>query len=229
MESFDLGGSRYEVKMVFENVSRYQVETWVRLHSYAFKTAYPSRQVNNIYFDTFSLDAFNDHIEGVELRRKLRFRWYGEDLTVAHGNLELKHKQGPLGWKTFHSITPALLLNENSWTDIQQILLSDTDAMFHEVLAVSQPLLINCYQRDYFISADDEVRLTLDYDLKGYDQSLSVDPNVSFQLPVRDLVVIEIKTSVANAKRLADVLTEFPLHVRAFSKYVELSSRIVEQ
>lgn len=229
MESFEIGGSRYEVKMVFENVSRYQVETWVRLHSYAFKTAYPRRQVNNIYFDTFSLDSFNDHVEGVEERRKLRFRWYGEDLMIAQGNLELKHKHGHLGWKMFQSITPALLLHDNSWADIQEVLLSDIDEMFHELLAVSHPLLINCYRRDYFISADDEVRLTLDYDLKGYDQSLSVYPNINFQLPVRDLVILEIKTSVANAKCLAEVLTEFPLHVRAFSKYVELCSRIVEQ
>lgn len=226
---FDLNGNRYEIKMVFENANRFEVENWIRLHSYAFGTAYPDRQVNNIYFDTFSMDAYNDHIEGVGQRRKLRFRWYGPDLTRAHGQLELKHKSNFLGWKTIQPIRQTINLAESSWVEIQQTLQGEVKGGFQEMLAVSRPVLINAYQRQYFASADGEVRLTLDYDMHGYDQSLSVNSNIDFQLPSRDLVIIEFKTIAGNAKILADVLAEFPLYVEAFSKYVEMSSRVIEQ
>ena len=54
---FELGESRYEIKMVFDNLRRFEVESWIQMHSCAFKVAFPDRQVNNIYFETFSLDT----------------------------------------------------------------------------------------------------------------------------------------------------------------------------
>ena len=174
------------------------------------------------------LDTYNDHIEGVEQRRKLRFRWYGPELHRGQGSLEAKHKKGFLGWKSTQAIQQPVVLEKTNWSEIQRLLQRESSEMFQEMLAVSRPFLINAYQRKYFVSSDGEVRLTLDYDMQGYDQSLSGIPNIDFRMPSRDLVIVEIKTPADNYKELANVLSEFPLYPEAFSKYVEMSSKIIE-
>jgi SPX domain protein involved in polyphosphate accumulation len=220
---------RYEIKMVFENANRFEVESWVKLHSFAFSSAYPDRQVNNIYFDTFSMDTLNDHIAGAGQRRKFRFRWYGKDLSVAQGHLEIKHKEIVSGWKSTQFIQQNVRLANSNWKDIQAALQTEAKGIFNEMLSVSRPVLINTYQRQYFVSADEDIRLTLDHDMQGYDQSFGIKPNLNFKLPNRDLVIIELKTANENAKSLANTLAEFPLYAEAFSKYVQMASRVIEQ
>jgi hypothetical protein len=38
-----------------------------------------------------------------------------------------------------------------------------------------------------------------------------------------------LKTANENAKSLANTLAEFPLYAEAFSKYVQMASRVIEQ
>ena len=216
---------RYELKMETEGTRHAQVQSWVRLHSAGFRSAYPSRRVNNLYFDTFDLSSFNDHIEGVPERRKLRFRWYGPDLETAQGQLELKSKKERVGWKTVHPVAPVLDLRSCRWPALKQILTRDTIArdqsgLFTELLQVSNPLVINCYQRDYYVSADGNIRLTLDYQMRAYDQRLSSTPNLLFQLPLINLTLIEFKCEVQHAPQMSNVLAEFPLRVHRHSKFV---------
>ena len=40
--------------------------------------AFPDRIVNNVYFDTPDLAAFEANLWGAPERRKCRLRWYGE-------------------------------------------------------------------------------------------------------------------------------------------------------
>ncbi|KPL72080.1 hypothetical protein ADN00_16540 [Ornatilinea apprima] len=228
MFNMDIDSQRYEIKMVFENSHRFAVESWVRLHSRAFRTAFPTRRVNNLYFDTHSQDMFNDHIAGTFERRKLRFRWYGENFSPAFGQLELKHKQGMIGWKDSQMILKSLDFARCGWQEIYADLQSEATGVFSEALVISRPILINNYQRQYFISADGMIRLTLDYDLTAFDQSASPRPNTSFPIPTRDLLIIEFKAAPELARDLADVLAEFPLPVEAYSKYVELAGWIFQ-
>ena len=76
VERFD---TRYELKQTYSELFLPELRSWVQMHPAGFRTAYPPRWVNSIYFDTPDLDSFNDHIAGVPVRRKLRYRWYGED------------------------------------------------------------------------------------------------------------------------------------------------------
>jgi len=224
----DLASQRHEIKMVFENTSRFEVETWIRLHSRAFVTAFPNRRVNNLYFDTGSFDSYNDHISGAHERRKLRFRWYGNDLQRGLGQIEIKHKTDMVGWKDTCPIPSPIELDRFSWSEIRETMCQHTRGAFSELIATSQPMLINSYERQYYITADGMIRLTLDYDIRGYDQTLSINPNFIFPLPARDLVIIEFKAPPSQIKDLANVMAEFPLPVEAFSKYVELTTRIFD-
>jgi hypothetical protein len=224
---------RFELKMECHRIDLPAARSWVRLHSAGFHEAFPPRQVNNIYFDTLGLDTFNDHIEGIPERRKLRFRWYGEDLGSARGQLEIKEKDERVGWKIIQPVQPCLDLRKCDWVEIRRDLLrglrQEGDGLFEEMLQVTRPVVINCYQREYYVSADDRVRLTLDYDQQAFDQWVSARPNLAFRLPAMDSVFIELKSEVKNSRYLADVLAEFPLRIQRHSKYTAALDPLLER
>ncbi len=216
--------ARYELKMECEQALLPSARSWTMLHSAGFHQAYPPRQVNNIYFDTLDMDTYNDHVEGVPERRKLRFRWYGADLGAARGQLELKEKNERVGWKLIQPVDGQMDLRGCDWSEIQRSILAgirngQQSGIFQEMLQATRPIMINCYQREYYISADERVRLTLDYDQQVYDQWLSARPNLAFRSPSLDRMLIELKSDVQHARYLADVLAEFPLRINRHSKY----------
>ena len=49
--------------------------------------------IRSLYFDTLDDQDFNEKIDGLELRRKVRLRIYSPDADSA--KLEIKQKQGP--------------------------------------------------------------------------------------------------------------------------------------
>ena len=48
---------RFEVKFSYPTHFDSQVMVWVKAHSQGFRTAYPPRRINNVYFDTPSFDT----------------------------------------------------------------------------------------------------------------------------------------------------------------------------
>ena len=212
---------RYELKMVHNGLHMFDLRRWVRSHSGAFSTAYPPRRVNNIYFDTADYDTLIDHLSGVSERRKLRFRWYGTSPEHISGHLEIKQKINRLGSKLRQTIDQPIELSRSNWAQIMAELRNHTKGIFNELLHVSHPVLINYYDRDYYITADGKIRLTLDYNHKSYDQRFSHSPNLIFTQPMLARAVIEFKADVRNSAELADVIAEFPLRVTQHSKYLE--------
>jgi SPX domain protein involved in polyphosphate accumulation len=212
--------ARYELKMVFENQRLAEVRSWVRCHSHAFRTTYPNRQVNNIYLDTDGMGCWNDHLDGIPARRKLRYRWYGPEWRQGCGQMEVKEKNERSGWKLIQQMKTPIDLRALSWNQVMAILRGEAEGVIREMLLVSRPVLLYHYQREYYETGDGAVRLTLDYQMVVYDQLFNSRPNLSFRSPGLDLMVIEIKSLVDNAPLMAEILAEFPLRVEAHSKYV---------
>ena len=46
-----------------------------------FTKIFSSREIDSIYLDTENYDFAKDNINGVSKRKKLRFRWYNNDLS----------------------------------------------------------------------------------------------------------------------------------------------------
>ena len=213
--------TRYELKQVYSGLYLPELRSWIHMHPAGFHVAYPPRWVNSIYFDTHGLDTFNDHIAGVPTRRKLRFRWYGENLRVAqNGQVEVKNKSELSGWKLIEKLTPSFVLENNSWTALMGAMRAEAHGVIKELLSVSRPVLLTVYHREYYISADQRVRLTIDSSLKGYDQYLHSRPNISFLQQSDEQVILELKSEVSQAAELADALSHFPVRAGRYSKYV---------
>lgn len=211
---------RHEIKMVAEHGRLHDVEAWIRLHHAAFIPTYPQRQVNNIYFDTLDLDSLAENLAGMAERRKLRLRWYGDDWTDVEGILELKCKRDLAGWKIQCPLTEKADLTRTSWCALVRSIEDDlSDELKHQLRMKSCPILINSYQRRYYVSANQKMRATVDFAGLFYDQRFSAYPNISRPSPGQKLIILEIKASVDDRNELADVVSGFPLRVSKHSKY----------
>jgi len=177
--------------------------------------------VNSIYFDTQGLDTFNDHIAGVPVRRKLRYRWYGEGLCAArNGQVEVKNKSEFVGWKLIEKLDPDFVFENTNWAGYMDEMRAAASGLIKEMLSVSRPVLLTVYYREYYISADRQVRLTIDSNLRGYGQFLNPCPNISFSQPGDDRVILELKSDISQVAGLADMLSHFPVRAGRYSKYI---------
>ncbi len=212
--------TRYELKLAFPRLAYSQLRGIVRSHARCFRTAFPTRQVNNIYFDTLDNDTYNDHLAGAPERRKFRLRWYGDHTQFNSATLEIKEKSSLIGWKETQTLTLDVDLSTITWLALRKQLLAKTTGQMADFLTVVQPVLINHYQRDYYVAADSDLRLTLDYDITAYNQEYSARPNLTRRTPSDDVMLVEIKSAVATGKQLGDVIAAFPQRTQAYSKYL---------
>ena len=214
---------RYEVKIPLPLHRLDEVQAWIRLHPAHWRVAYPPRQVNNIYFDTHTLAAFNANLSGIGERTKVRLRWYGEDIVhVANAHLELKRKSGMAGWKHSADMAVALDLSTQPWRVGLALLRAALPASARMWLAqYPVPVLINSYQRVYYVTPDGDVRLTVDAHLRAYPQRATLSPNLTRRARLAAQFIVELKAPVADTQRISTVLDGFPVRVDRFSKYVQ--------
>ena len=113
--------SRFETKFSISNLAYDKIEYIIKTHPAIFNEIYYKRYVNNIYFDNLDLTSFKDNIEGVNERKKVRIRWYGDLFGLCKNPvLEIKYKKGFLGWKEKH-LLPDFSLNLNKSFDYEKI------------------------------------------------------------------------------------------------------------
>ena len=217
-----MSARRYELKLVVTETTISQVRSWIRLHPAGFRQAYSPRCVNSIYLDTPGYRNLNENLAGVKDRQKLRLRWYGQvGSTVENPVLELKIKEGQMGRKKQEELSCSFDLT-NSWPKVLLTVKTAVSATFLPLLNQhSQPTIINSYQREYYVTPDQQIRLTLDFDQRVYDQRLSLMPNLKRPSPIEKEVVIELKTSAEQAQRLTTIMGYFPLLRSRNSKYVK--------
>ena len=212
---------RYEVKFVVSELLREQVGHWLRIQRGGFRTAYPPRQVNNIYFDTFGYDAYWENLVGASARTKVRYRWYGESLEPASGALELKCKRNLYGWKRIYEIDSSPYAHGAHWRHVRESIerqLPEEARKWME--AHPQTVLVNSYRRAYFVSSDGRVRATLDWNQVVWDQRFNSYPNFTRPANMPKSVVLEIKCARRDRELASQALQGLPTRVSRHSKYV---------
>lgn len=212
---------RYERKFIASPLTVHEIEALIKWHPAMFSEIYTERYVNNIYFDTCSMENYYANIDGVQHRTKCRIRWYGALFgMVEQPVLELKIKSGLLGRKEIFSL-PSFSLDENFHMDMieETFRNSDIPDTIIPYMWSLHPILLNRYRRKYYQSADQNYRITVDSDLEFY---LIHDCNNHFLHRVVDNtnVVVELKYNF-DADDLADkIATYFPFRISKSSKYV---------
>ena len=151
-------------------------------------------RVSSLYFDTPTDKALRQKIDGVNCREKFRLRYYGDDLSFIR--LEKKYKINGLCGKRSTRITQEqvkmLLMGEIAF-------LLDGDMLMRELYSKMKgqllaPKTIVTYDREAFLFAPGNVRITLDRNVRTGLASLDfLNPGL-YHVPVSDgLTVLEVK------------------------------------
>lgn len=202
---------RYERKYHIEQLDAQQVAQIVRGLPAGFRTAYPDRQVNNIYFDTPQLTCFQDNIDGVSKRQKFRARWYGEDvLKIEQAQLEIKYKDNALGGKLHYDLEAFELGGLAGLT-------KQVNELVPHQFALS-PSLLNSYNRAYYETLCGRFRLTIDSDLRYH--GIRHSPRFSrYQIRER-AIILELKYDEGHEEAAAELCRFLPFRLSKNSKYV---------
>ena len=213
---------RNEVKYKFYTKSLSSWMIKIKNSDINFKTHHEERWVNNIYFDSLSLDLFKQSHEGSSPRTKIRLRWYGDFFQSDNKcNLELKIKFANKNNKIIFPILNISILKNTFINSINSKLLQ-CGVLPNEILNLFysiKPTLINRYKRNYFVQKNSDTRLTLDSCL-GFKSLLN---RSKLSLPFcenKNLTIIELKFNKKNNLN-KEIMNKINSHltVSQFSKY----------
>ena len=210
---------RYERKFFIKELSRYEVESIVNLHPAIFSGIYRQRYVNNIYFDSFSLNSYHENIEGLRDRIKIRIRWYGELFGyVEKPVLEFKIKRGLLGKKISYPLKSFNLNRDTKITDILKSIVKLKEISFIKFEDLI-PSLLNRYSRKYYQSSNKKYRITVDTDQSFYNINKE---NNTFLNSYFDntSVILELKYLQEHDIDATHIVSNFPFRITKSSKYV---------
>jgi len=216
---------RYELKLVCQQSAYHRVRMALRLHRSGLRVLYPERRVQSIYLDSHGNRALEENLAGVSRREKLRFRWYGSATDRAPGILERKLRENTLGWKQHAVITePLELEGRRGRSFIQQLAQHVPDAWREDLLSGLQPAQWISYVREYLVTADRRVRVTLDRELRCADQRRRMHLSCRFPTPTARILVVEAKCAPEHYEQARGLLSELPLSVDRCSKFVFASA-----
>ena len=214
--------TRYEVKFICYDDKYKLILNWIKLNQLNFLREHPSRAVNNIYFDSIDNKSYSDNISGISSRAKIRYRWYGKLNDDKNGNLEIKFKRNLFGWKKKIRIVKSLIKDNLDWSEIINLLTINLQGNLKEFFkSNSKPQIINQYQRDYFVSFDRKIRLTIDKNHKIYDQRMFKTPNITKRKTTQNYLAIEFKFNRGDLRYYKSMLDNFiPIQLSKNSKYI---------
>ena len=150
--------SRIEKKFVLEESRQDYFKRFLLVNN--FKKLYPDRVINSIYIDTLGFDFAKDNINGVGVRKKIRFRWYNNNYDQIF--IEEKNKRNFNVWKRIRKLTlpknKKNLINNLKDYLYKTSLLSLNNYNYKFVLKTN-------YKRSYWISSNNKIRATIDIDI----------------------------------------------------------------
>ncbi len=212
---------RYEYKMTAESHQLSDVLALLRRHPALFYRHYPSRVVNNIYFDTPGLTSYFNHTSGSANREKIRIRWYGKpEKVISYPVLERKIKYGLVGEKKSEKLSPLSLDNNRPWPIPAKALTDKVQFAdsIHWRLRALIPIVALRYERNYFLSTDQKFRVTVDSNLEYF--GLTNDGRAINRSVMHAPVIIELKYFPQYAEEASDISNKLPFRISCFSKYL---------
>lgn len=213
---------RYERKFPVKQglLSKSQMEWAIKTNSFFFSEIYHKRQINSIYLDTSSFELYTDNVVGQANRYKFRIRWYGEDvLNASNPSLEIKVKHGLTGDKWIFPLPSFKVMDLNQEKIIHLAKSNNVADLIVEQLHTLNPVLLNTYEREYYLSADKKFRVTLDENLHFYRFSYAFDSLTNVRKTDVDFV-LELKYNPEDDLIANGISKQFPFRLDKYSKYI---------
>ena len=171
-------------------------------------------KIRSLYFDTIDERDYNEKLDGVELRRKLRLRIY--DTKAKFAMLEMKQKEGNYQKKRSLRVSRA---------DAQELVCGKYDSLlrYDEPFAAEcyglmhmmcyRPKTVVDYQRKAYIARENRIRITFDHDIRATETDFDIfspdlnmyqvlDPfNGILEVKYNGFLLSYIKNAVSAANR----------------------------
>lgn len=217
---------RREVKFISNEIFLSKILTWVSTSRLFLTKQFKQRSVNNIYYDTYGYDAYSDNLDGISKRVKLRYRWYGNNRTPNNGAIEIKKRLNALGFKDVYKISlPVNILSHNELKKNIRKNIPKERIPFLDYY--SQPIILNCYDRNYFISQCKKIRVTIDTNHKVYDQRFSDRINTTIKANIAQYIVVELKFHPELTEYVSAKIYDIPMRISRNSKYINSVNSIL--
>ncbi|MEM9051734.1 MAG: polyphosphate polymerase domain-containing protein [Bacteroidota bacterium] len=216
-----LQNARFERKFVVENQSVQFVRQIIRINPIGFRSVFEPRRINNIYFDSPSLNNYFDNHFGKSARTKVRIRWYGDTFgRIDNPILEFKMKRALVGKKKSFKLLPFELSEATTKQDFFELFKSSNlpEEVLNEVKRMV-PTLLNSYKREYYKSFDGKYRFTVDVNLKFYNVKPKNNRFKRFT-EEKDTIIIELKYDENDTDKVSLITSSFPVRLNKYSKYV---------
>ncbi len=230
--------NRYERKYLVHNdhldALRKRVDTFTEPDAYASKSGkeFPEYTVRSIYFDSNDWAAYDEKIEGLRDRNKLRIRGYDSYHPDNKVFFEIKHKfENRIGKS--RALIPFSRVNELlEYSNIEDFHSPESRPgkdlnrfLYYYHRLHQRPVTTVVYEREpYFGSFDSGVRITFDKNIRANIfpemQNLYEDNNCVLCWP--NHFILEIKYFSDEMPRWArSIVQEFEIQHQALSKYAQ--------
>ncbi len=156
---------------------RFEVMPYVDYDEYASASKLGEYTVRSIYFDNDRLQYYNDKVDGLEVRKKVRIRGYGAKDENSIVFLEVKRKKGVYVLKSRSALTFENLEKIFISKDFERYILSkpienaiESAKNFFYYVNVDnlKPIILVVYEREaYRGKFDDSLRITFDKNLRA--------------------------------------------------------------
>ncbi|MCU7494161.1 MAG: polyphosphate polymerase domain-containing protein [Ignavibacteria bacterium] len=197
--------------------------------------AYKYPGIRSVYFDNRELKCFNEHMNKVNPRFKVRFRQYKKDENIqGAGFLEIKKKNNEVTVKDrfkadfclIDKITdetlPDFIVSENKGLNIDKL-----SCIYYEItgkmgLYKLEPVTAVNYRREAFENSERTLRITFDSDLEfeAMPNKILGFSALKSSMP-QDFIIMEIKYADSMPEWLKSLLKFNGLRSEHFSKYCE--------
>lgn len=178
-------------------------------------------RVSSLYFDTPYDKALRQKIDGVNCREKFRIRYYNTDTTFIR--LEKKVKVNGLCAKYSYKLTAEqvkLILNGDYDFLLERgapLLIEFYSKLKGQLL---RPKTIVCYDREAFIYAPGNVRITIDRNLRtGFNSTDFLNTDLHYADVSDNLAVLEVKYDEFLPEIVGMAVQFSNRRASAFSKY----------
>lgn len=178
--------------------------------------------IRSIYFDTPFNKDYYERVDGVENRKKIRIRTY--DVNNPYVKLEVKRKFGTSQRKE------SLIINRE---DAQRLIECDYEVLLkydnkvantiYNIMKIDyyRPVVIIEYRRKAFIHSTNNIRITLDSEIRSNEIQLDFfnKDTVLYPLFDYDTKVLEVKFDKFLYRWISDILGSCDVKQQSVSKY----------
>ena len=155
---------RVELKFQIKPVNISSVMNQIFSSEYIIIPHHNKRLVNSIYFDSSNLSELENSIEGLYKKKKLRYRFYGNNSEIKsqiNGQWKLKKKQGIVTEKIVHK---EVVDFDKIFSPNLSTFRSSNSSINYEINTYPYLSKFISYEREYFVSKlfGDDLRVTID-------------------------------------------------------------------